>query len=137
MNWTKSDLKDLTYQINGAAIQVHKELGPGLLESTYHNCLKVELASRNLGFQSQLVVPILYKDVNVDAHLRCDLLIEQSIAVELKSVENISPLYEAQILTYMKLLEVPKGILFNFNVENLYGEGQKTFVNEIFRKLKD
>ena len=136
MKLTKSYLKDLTYQINGAAIEVHRALGPGLLESVYHNCLKHELALRNIKFSSEVTIPVNYKGLEIDAYLRCDLIIENAIVLELKSVSNVLPIHEAQLMTYMKLLKMPKGILFNFNVTRLYEEGQKTYVNQYFRNLQ-
>ena len=134
---TKKYLNELTYKIIGAAIEVHKELGPGLLESVYHKCLKQELFLRNIKFTSEQIVPVNYKGVSIDAELRCDLVIENAIVVELKSVEAIVPVFEAQLLTYMKLLDMPKGIIINFNCTNIFKEGQKTFVNEIFRDLPE
>ena len=82
-----------------------------------------------------MIVPVLYKGEDIQADLRCDLFVENILCVELKAVENILPIHEAQLLTYMKLLKSPKGILYNFNVVNLYEDGQKTFVNEFFRNL--
>lgn len=137
MNLTKSYLKDLTYQINGAAIEVHKFLGPGLLESIYHKCLKKELDIRGISYQSELLVPINFKGLDVDINLRCDLFIDNCIVLELKVVDTFAPIHQAQLLTYMKLLEVPKGILYNFHSVNLYKEGQMTLVNEYFRILVD
>src|SRR5690606_35226891 len=134
---TKSYLKDLTYQINGAAIEVHKSLGPGLLESIYHKCLKRELFLRGISFESELVVPISYKGLEAVTELRCDLFIEKCIVLELKTVEQLAPIHHAQLLTYMQLLKAPKGILYNFQCVNLYSEGQKTFVNEFFKNLKE
>ncbi|MCC6180311.1 MAG: GxxExxY protein [Bacteroidia bacterium] len=134
---TKSQIKDLTYQINGAAIEVHKSLGPGLLESVYHKCLIHELNLRKISFTSEMIVPISYKGLELETELRCDLYIENSIVVELKAVEKILPIHEAQILTYMNLLEAPFGILFNFNTTNLYHDGQKTFVNVLYRVLDE
>jgi GxxExxY protein len=135
MEMTKKYLNELTYQIIGTAIEVHKELGPGLLESVYHKCLKRELFLRKIKFYSEQVVPVNYKGIELDAELRCDLIIDDAIVVELKSVEALSPIFEAQILTYMKLLQKTKGILLNFNCVNIFREGQKTFVNELFREL--
>ena len=134
---TKSYLTDLTYQINGAAIEVHKFLGPGLLESVYHKCLKKELNLRGISFKSELLVPIIFKDLEIETDLRCDLFIENCIVLELKAIEIILPIHHAQLMTYMKLLEAPKGILYNFHSVNLYKDGQKTFVNEYFRILED
>lgn len=137
MSLTKSYLNDLTYQINGAAIEVHKILGPGLLESVYHKCLKKELIERGISFNSELIVPLQFKGLELETDLRCDLFVENCIVVELKAIENIAPIHQAQLLTYMKLLEAPKGILFNFHTVNLFREGQKTFVNEYFKALKE
>ena len=132
---TKKQLDELTYEIVGSAIEVHKELGPGLLESIYHKCLKKELYLRGIDFKSEFSVPLVYKNEPLVTELRCDLLIENLIVVELKAVETMLPIFEAQLLTYMKLLEVPKGILINFNVKNIFHEGQKTFVNDYFKFL--
>ncbi|WP_418264210.1 GxxExxY protein [Flavobacterium faecale] len=137
MNITKEYIKDLTYKINGAAIEVHKELGPGLLESVYHKCVKSELKYRGIAFQSELKVPINFKGYELETEYRCDLLIENCIVVELKAQDILPPIHQAQILTYMKLLKKPKGILYNFHSTNLYHEGQKTFVNEYFSALDD
>ena len=115
MGITKTFLKDLTYQVNGAAIEVHKFLGPGLLESIYHKCLKRELDLRGISYVSELQVPINFKGLDVDANIRCDLFIENCIVLELKTVDAFAPIHQAQLLTYMKLLEAPKGILYNFN----------------------
>ncbi len=134
---TKKYLDELTYQIIGASIEVHKALGTGLLESVYHKCLKQEFSLRKIFFESELYVPVDYKGISVDTELRCDLLVEDAIVVELKAVEEIAPIFEAQLLTYMKLLEKPKGILINFNCVNLFKEGQRTYVNEFFRNLPE
>ncbi len=132
---TKKFLDNLTYKVIGAAIEVHKELGPGLLESVYHKCMLLELTERGLNYQSELVVPLKYKENIVETELRCDLLIENVIVVELKCVQEIHPVHKAQLLSYMKLLKKPKGILINFNVSNIFNEGQQTFVNEYFSEL--
>ena len=137
MDFTKTYLKDLVYQINGAAIEVHKSLGPGLLERVYQKCLEKELIIKDFDFHSEFIVPINYKGLDVDVDLRCDLFIENCLIVELKSVEKVLPIHEAQLLTYMKLLNVPMGLMINFNVTNIYKEGQKTYVNELFRKLEE
>ena len=134
---TKRYLKDLTYQVNGAAIEVHKALGPGLLENVYHKCLKHELQLRGIPFQSEMLVPVMYKGVNVQADLRCDLFIENCLVVELKAVEAVLPLFEAQLMTYMKLLKAPLGLLINFNATHIFSQGQKTYVNEYYRELID
>ena len=134
---TKSQLKDLTYHINGAAIEVHKALGPGLLESVYHKCLIHELTLRGIQFSSEVIVPVHYKGIMVDAQLRCDLYIEECLVVELKAHESILPIHEAQLITYMKLLNSPKGIIYNFNVVHLYSDGQRTYVNKLFSTIPD
>lgn len=134
---TKSKLTHLTYQINGAAIEVHKALGPGLYEGVYHECLKHELRLRNISFSTEKRIQINYKNHKFETDFRCDLVVEDSIVVELKSVEEFHPIHEAQLLTYMKLLQIPKGILLNFNCKNLYTQGQKTFVNNGYRFLND
>ncbi len=135
--FTKTYLKDLTYQINGACIEVHKNIGPGLLEKVYHKLLQYELTLQGIGFESEREVLVPYKGIVIDTELRYDLLVEKSIVVELKAVEKLLPIHETQLMTYMRLLGVAKGILINFNVVNLYREGQKTFVNELFRDLPD
>ena len=137
MKLSKTYLKDLVYQVNGAAIEVHKNLGPGLLESIYHKCLEKELSIRDFNFQSELSIPIHYKGLEIEANLRCDLFVENCLLVELKAVEKILPIHEAQLLTYMKLLNIPMGLMINFNVTHIFREGQKTYVNETFRKLEE
>ena len=134
---TKSDLKELVYQINGAAIEVHKEIGPGLLESVYHKCMERELDFRGIYFETELVIPIEYKGLELDANLRCDLFVENRLVVELKSIEKVLPIHEAQVLSYMNLLDVPMGLIINFNVTNIFKEGQKTYVNEYFKNLPE
>jgi GxxExxY protein len=91
----------LTYQINGAAIEVHKFLGPKLLESVYHKCLKKELNLRGISFKSELLVPIIFKDLEIETDLRCDLFIENCIVLELKAIETILPIHHAQLMTYI------------------------------------
>jgi len=132
---TKKYLDELTYEIIGCAIEVHKVMGRGLLETVYHQCFKEELLQRNIHHISEMKLPVLYKGKPLDIDFRCDLFIENSIVVELKSVKEIIPIYDAQILTYMKLLQCPKGILINFNCSNIFQQGQKTFVNEYFSSL--
>jgi len=134
MKLTKTYLDELTYAINGAAIEVHKFLGPGLLEKVYQQCLMHELSLRNINYESEVTVPIIYKGLDIQTQVRCDLIIENSIVIELKAVDHMLPIHEAQILTYMKLLEIPKGILYNFNVVHLFSQGQKTYVNQLFRE---
>ncbi len=134
---TKTYLRDLVYHVNGAAIEVHKNLGPGLLESIYHKCLEKELSIKDFNYKTELIIPISYKGLEIDANLRCDLFVENCLLVEIKSVEKILPIHEAQLLTYMKLLKIPMGLMINFNVTNIYKEGQKTYVNELYRELEE
>ncbi|MEI9942997.1 MAG: GxxExxY protein [Chitinophagaceae bacterium] len=134
---TKSYLNDLSYKIVGCAIEVHKHLGPGLLESIYHECLRQEFFLRKINYKSQLFVPIAYKGITLDADYRLDFLVEGEIVVELKAMEGILPVHEAQLLTYMKLLQKGKGILINFNCANIVKEGTKQMVNEYFSQLSE
>lgn len=92
---------------------------------------------RGINFISEFSIPVLYKGEAIDTDLKCDLFIENAIVLELKAVDRMLPLYEAQLLTYMKLLEVPKGVLINFNVSNIFHDGQKTLVNNYFRLIPD
>ena len=132
---TKKYLDSLTYEIIGGAIEVHKEMGRGLLESVYHQCLKEELLHRKINFLTEMKVPIVYKEKLINADFRCDLFVENCIVVELKCVNEILPIHEAQLLTYIKLLKSPKGILINFSCSNIFRDGQKTLVNEYFSRL--
>ena len=133
---TQKQINELTYEVIGCAIEVHKHLGAGLLESIYHQCLIEELKSKNINYQSKLKLPIIYKGRELETDFRCDLYIENCLVVELKSVSEIHPMHDAQLLTYMKLLKAPKGIIINFNCRNIFKEGQKTYVNEYFKDLK-
>ena len=133
---TKKEVTELSYKIVGCAINVHKELGPGLLESVYERCLKHELELQELKVNQQVKVPIEYKGLELDADLRLDLLVNDTIIIEIKTVENLLPVHEAQLLTYMKLLEKPQGLLINFYTDNIT-KSMKPFVNEFFRNLDD
>ena len=132
---TKTYLDDLTYEVIGAAIEVHQELGPGLLESVYEACMMHELELRGIKAQRQASVPINYKGKIINADLKCDLLVEDCLVVELKAVLQLLPIFEAQVITYSRLLKVPKALLINFTCTNIFKEGQKTFVNEYYRLL--
>ena len=132
---TQKYLDELTYEIVGAAIEVHKIMGRGLLESVYHQCLKEELTHRKINFLSEMKIPIIYKNKELESDFRCDLFVENAIIVELKATLNFHPIYEAKLLNYMNLIKSPKGILINFNCHNIFKEGQKTFVNEYYKKL--
>ena len=134
---TKKYLTDLIYQVNGAATEVHKRIGAGLLESIYHQCMIKELTLRGINFQSELKIPVEYKGLELESDLRCDLFIENCLVLELKAVDKIIPIHIAKLISYMKLLESPIGLMINFNVTNIYHEGQKTYVNERYRLLED
>ena len=108
--------EDLTGTIIGAAIEVHRQLGPGLLESTYEQCLCHELVARGVAARRQVELPVVYKGVNIDCGYRIDLLVEGRIVLELKSVQKLTPIDEAQLLTYMRLGHFRTGLLINFNV---------------------
>ena len=118
----------ITGHIIGAAIEVHRILGPGLLESTYMSCLQFELAAGNLQFAAQRSVPILYKGMELDAKYRIDLLVEDLVVVEVKSLDHLLPVHQAQVLTYMRLTGCPAGLLINFNVPKLI-DGVKRLSN--------
>ena len=107
----------LSNQIIGCAIEVHKHLGPGLLESTYEQCLAYELKKSNLSFKLQFPLPVEYKGIKLDCGYRIDMLVGNKVIVELKSVDSILPIHQAQLLTYMKLSGLGIGLLMNFNVK--------------------
>jgi GxxExxY protein len=116
--------------IIGAAIEVHKQLGPGLLESSYEICLAHELRQRGLEVNTQLALPIIYKDVNLEAGYRIDLLVEKKVIIEVKAVGEFSEIHLAQILTYLKLSDLKLGLLLNFNVTKMV-DGLKRVVNNL------
>lgn len=132
---TQKYLNQLTHAIIGAAIEVHKELGPGLLESIYEKCLAHVLQFNSYNLMIQQKVPIVFRGLYLDCDLRYDLLVDNSVVVGIKAVESLLPIHEAQLLTYLKLLEKPKGVLINFNCTNIFKEGQKTMVTELFASL--
>jgi len=132
---TQKYLDELTYEVVGASIEVHKIMGRGLLESVYQKCIIEELRHRKINFLTEVKVPVIYKDKELDVDFRCDIFVEKCLVVELKSVIAITNVHEAQLLNYMKLLKSPKGLLINFNCFNIFREGQKTLVNEYFTNL--
>ena len=109
-----------TYNIVGAAIEVHRRLGPGLLESAYESCLGRELALRGIQFQRQLLLPIEYRGTQLECAYRLDFVVEDSIIVEVKALTRVLPIHLAQVLTYLKLTNLHLGLLINFNVEVLH-----------------
>ena len=113
------ELNELTYKIIGCAYDVHKALGPGLLESTYEKCLCFELEKLDIKYEKQKELPINYKGMTIDNGYRIDIMVEDKIVIELKSVDSLQPIHSAQLLTYLKLSRKPLGLLINFNVTNL------------------
>ncbi len=123
-------LNQLSSQIIGAAIEVHRSIGPGLLESAYEECLCHELKLRGFDFERQKPLPVKYKNVQLDCGYRLDVLVEKQIIVELKSCEHIEPIHKAQLLTYLRLADLNLGLLLNFNVP-VMKDGIVRIVNEL------
>ena len=120
----------ITREIIGAAIEVHRALGPGLLESAYTRSLQFELGARNLRFSTQVVIPMAYKGVDLGTSYRVDLIVEDRVVVEVKAVEIVLPVHKAQVLTYLRLTACPLGLLINFNVAKLL-DGVYRLVNPL------
>ena len=110
----------ITEAVIGAAIDVHRELGPGLLESAYQACLEYELIQRHVTFSRQVPLPVTYRNVRVDCGYRLDFFVEDRVIVEVKSVERLAPIHAAQLITYLKLMRCPVGLLLNFNVTAMH-----------------
>ena len=123
-----NDINDLTGEVIGAAIEVHKALGPGLLESAYEECLCYELKLRGIQFERQVELPIEYKGTKMNCGYRMDIVADNQLILELKSCEALHPIYEAQLLTYLRLTGTKVGLLINFNVPVLK-EGIKRLAN--------
>lgn len=121
------EFDELSKRVIGCALEVHRALGPGLLESTYEQCVAHELSLTNISFKIQPALPVEYKGIKLDCGYRIDLLIDGKLIVELKSVAALLPIHQAQILTYMKLANISVGLLINFNVTRLK-DGIKRFV---------
>jgi GxxExxY protein len=128
MTTSKARLDYITNGIISAALEVHRALGPGLLESTYEACLAFELAERGFALEQQKSLPVVYRNVHLECGYRLDLLVEQCVIVEIKSVEALMPIHEAQLLSYLKLSGCPVGLLINFNVKQLK-DGIRRLVN--------
>jgi len=118
---------ELSNKVLGCAIEVHRELGPGLFESTYEQCLAYELSRAKIPFKVQVELPVEYKKIRLDCGYRIDLLADDRLVVELESVDQLMPIHEAQILTYMKLASIKVGLLINFNV-TILTKGVRRFV---------
>src|ERR1700704_4067577 len=112
---TEEELNSVTHGIIAAAIDVHRHLGPGLLESAYEECVCFELAQAGIAFRRQVPLPIVYKDVRLDCGYRMDVVVENELIIEIKAVDRILPVHEAQILTYLRLARLRAGLLMNFN----------------------
>jgi GxxExxY protein len=121
------EFDELSRSVIGRAIEVHRNLGPGLLESIYRQCLACELSHAGIPFQMEVPLPVRYKDILLDCGRRIDLLVGDNLNVEIKSIETLLPIHHAQILTYMRLAKLPLGLLINFNVPKLQN-GIKRFV---------
>lgn len=121
------EFDELSRSVIGCALEVHRNLGPGLLESTYRQCLAYELSHAHIPFRMEMPLSVRYKDVLLDCGYRIDLLVSGGLIVEIKSVETLLPIHQAQILTYMRLAKIPIGLLMNFNVTKLQN-GIKRFV---------
>ena len=137
MKITKKYVNQLAYKIVGCAIEVHKELGPGLLESLYEECLIFELRKKGLKVTSQQQIIPVYKGIECKTRLRFDKMVEDLILVENKSTNGFSPTDQAQLLSYMNILEKPKGLLINYNVLNITTDGLIPLVNKHFEKLSE
>lgn len=127
---SQDELNAISYKIIGLAIEVHKQLGPGLLESAYQECLYYEIVNSGLIVERQKALPIIYKDIKLDHGYRIDLLIENKIVIELKTVEAFTDVHFAQILTYLKLGNYPLGLLINFN-SKILKNNIKRFINTL------
>ena len=135
MRVTQKYLDQLTYKIIGCAIEIHKQLGPGLLESVYEKCFLRELSLQGISYTNQVQVPIEYKGLSLEANLRFDVMAEDLLLVELKANDGLLPIHEAILFTYMRMLQKPKGVLINFNCTNIFKNGQKTLINNLYKAL--
>ena len=134
MRITQEYVNNLSYKIVGCAIEVHRHLGPGLLESVYQPCFVDELKEKGFKVETQVRIPIAYKGKDLGSYLIIDVLVEDLIIVELKAVELMNPVYEAQLLSYLKLTGKPKGLLINFNAVTIK-QDLKPYVTEVFSSL--
>jgi GxxExxY protein len=128
-------LNEVAYEIVGCAIEVHKHLGPGLLESVYENCLIKELTDNGFEVKSQVEIPLTYKGETLNSNFKLDIVVDNLIIIELKAVEKILPVFKAQLLSYLKLTGFSKRLLINFNCENITRDGLIPMVTEKFSSL--
>lgn len=129
----RKELNELSRKVIGLCIEIHRELGPGLLESAYEECLAYELSSAGVQFERQKPLPVRYKQVQLDCGYRLDFVVEGSLIVELKAVNDLLPLHDAQLLTYLKLDRKPLGLLINFNVPALKQGVKRVACGELFK----
>ncbi|WP_106567545.1 GxxExxY protein [Cecembia rubra] len=132
----KKMITQMSYDVLGCAINVHREVGPGLLESVYQKCLIHELKSKGFKVMQQVKAPLFYKDLRLEVELKADIIVNESVIIELKTVDCLLPVHEAQILTYMRLLKIPQGLLMNFYSDNL-SKNKIPLVNEYFKALPE
>jgi GxxExxY protein len=133
---TKTQITQLSYDIIGCAIKVHKELGPGLLESVYEMCLAYELKEKGFIVNQQISTKINYGKIEIETPLKIDLLVNDTVIIEIKTVESLLPVHQAQLMTYMKILRKPQGLLINFYTDNI-SKSMIPLVNEYFTKLPE
>lgn len=133
---TKEEITQLSYDIVGCAIKVHKELGPGLLESVYETCLAYELREKGFLVNQQISTKINYGKIEIETPLKVDLLVNDTIIIEIKTAEKILPVHQAQLMTYMKILKKPQGLLINFYTDNIT-KSMIPLINEYFAKLPE
>jgi len=136
MQITKRHINSLSYKIVGCAIEVHKQLGPGLLESVYETCFVEELKMQGLKVERQIPVPIIYKEKDLGINLVLDLVVNDLVIVEIKAVEVMIPVFKAQLLSYLKLTGKPNGLLINFHCENIK-DHLVPLVTDVFAKLPE
>lgn len=127
-------INELSGKVIGACIEIHRELGPGLLENAYEECLTYELSKAGLRFERQMPLPICYKEVRLDCGYRLDFVIEDVLVIELKTVGELQPIHDAQLLTYLKLDKKPLGLLINFNVPTLKQGVKRVACGELFKE---
>jgi GxxExxY protein len=132
---TQKYINEISYEIVGCAIEVHKQIGPGLLESVYEKCLIHELSTNGFTVKTQVSIPLIYKGISLDSNLKLDVIVDDLVIIELKAVDSILPVFKAQLLSYLKMTGIPKGLLINFNCENITKDGLVPMVTEKFSQL--
>ena len=127
--------EELAKEIFFASLEVHKIMGPGLLENIYYECMMQELKIRGINYKTELKIPLIFKGLKLESYLQCDMFIKDILVLEFKAVDKINPIEVSKLMSYMNQLESPLGLMINFNVSNIFSEGQKTYVNERSRRL--